>query len=266
MSSFRPRIYWLFLVLPFSAFAHGYDPVVKMQTTYLSAFILTSLWLAYSIGALRIKTKWRHFFAYQSATVIALFTIFGRLDKWAEISTAAHMSQHMLMMTVIAPLWVIAKPLPQWRSVLGNIIVYIWQPALRIAHYPVLAALLHAACIWIWHAPKLYAQVLVNPWMHVLQHSAFLFSAGIFWWSVLRSNYHAAPRAFMGLLFTLMHTGFLGALLTFANLPLFKTNGTLASQQLAGLIMWVLGSFPYFVASIWCGVRWLPQVWRQQRL
>lgn len=53
-----------------------------------------------------------------------------------------------------------------------------------------------------------------------------------------------APWALLALLFTLMHTGFLGAVLTFAESPLYGEARSLADQQLAGLIMWVVGSVP----------------------
>lgn len=252
--------------LPFAAYAHNQYGAAKTQTIFISGCIIFTLWLAYSIGAFRVRPKFSAWAAFQVGSLVALLTIFGRLDKLAEISTAAHMTQHMLMMTVIAPLWAISRPLPQWASILGQGIVRVWTPMLYIARYPVLAAGLHAALIWIWHAPKLYNLALAHPWWHVFQHTCFLLSAGIFWWSVLRSNYHAAPRAFMALLFTLMHTGFLGALLTFANFTLYKANGSLESQQLAGLLMWVMGSFPYFLAAIWCGLRWFPQMLRRSEI
>jgi len=44
-----------------------------------------------------------------------------------------------------------------------------------------------------------------------------------------------------------MHTGSLGALLTFARAPLYPP-GDLADQQLAGLVMWVPGGLVYLAA------------------
>jgi cytochrome c oxidase assembly factor CtaG len=57
-----------------------------------------------------------------------------------------------------------------------------------------------------------------------------------------------------------MHTGFLGALLTFANAPFYGDTRSLADQQLAGLIMWVIGGIPYFIASLWIAYRWFRQM------
>jgi len=46
-----------------------------------------------------------------------------------------------------------------------------------------------------------------------------LLSAGLFWWAVLFPSPPNRGRALLALLITLMHTGLLGALLTFAKSP-----------------------------------------------
>jgi putative membrane protein len=58
----------------------------------------------------------------------------------------------------------------------------------------------------------------------------------------------------------LMHTGFLGAVLTFARAPLYGEARDLQDQQLAGLIMWVLAAIPYIIASAWIAHRWFRQL------
>ena len=60
------------------------------------------------------------------------------------------------------------------------------------------------------------------------------------------------------LLFTVVHTGLLGALLVFARLPLYRVAGSaLAEQQMAGLVMWVPGGLVYLLAAVWAAARWL---------
>jgi len=61
-----------------------------------------------------------------------------------------------------------------------------------------------------------------------------------------------------------MHTGFLGAVLTFAGTPLYDEARSLPDQQLAGLIMWVPGAIPYLLASAWVGHRWDQQLHRRR--
>jgi len=89
-------------------------------------------------------------------------------------------------------------------------------------------------------------------------------TAGLFWWAVLRSTQATTPRALLALLFTLMHTGFLGGRLTIKNTTLYGAARSVQSQQLAGLIMWVVGALPYMVAVLWCGERWFQKMVQRQ--
>ena len=114
------------------------------------------------------------------------------------------------------------------------------DPACRAL--PTLLALLHGAVIWIWHTPKLYVLALDNLWWHAFEHACFLFTGWLFWWSVLRANPKQVPQALMAVLLTLMHTGLLGALLTFGSVSFYGEGRSVEDQQLAGLIMWVPGA------------------------
>lgn len=236
----------------------------------LAALLLVLVWASYCLGAVRLTPGRYQWAAFQAAMLVTAFTIFGPLDTLAETSTAMHMTQHMLMMVVIPPLMVMAQPLPQWSAAAARwtsassaSTSRLWRPWLRWARYPMLLATLHAAVVWFWHAPRLYVLALEDPWWHVVEHACFLLSAGLFWWAVLRSGHRAAPRAMLALLFTLMHTGFLGALLSFSGAPLYGDNRDLQDQQLAGLLMWVLGGLPYLAAAAWCGQRWFQQMLRR---
>lgn len=248
---------------PVVVFAH--NPLAQETgdpAVVFGALLLLLIWLAYCLGCRRVPTTVIRWWTFQAATVITAFALFGPLDEWAETNTAAHMVQHMLMMVVIAPLWVLARPLPQWHSLNAAAVKTLFGPLLKCVRYPILAASIHGVVIWFWHAPKLYVLALEHPWWHVFEHVCFLLTAGIFWWSVLRSQQRRAPRALLALLFTLMHTGFLGALLTFAPVSLYGEARSLTDQQLAGLLMWVLGGIPYFGAAIWVGWRWFSRILR----
>lgn len=249
----------------------------ELLPSVLGALVILLLWLGYCMGALRVPPGRYRWLTFQLATLLMVFTVFGPLDELAETSTAMHMTQHMLMMAVIPPLLVLARPLPQWTAAIEagryprqtpgrpSRISYpkLWGYWLRFARYPFLAACIHAAVVWFWHAPRLYMLALDHPWWHLVEHACFLLSAGLLWWAVLRSSQRAAPHAMLALLFTLMHTGFLGALLSFGHTPLYGASRELQDQQLAGLIMWVLGGLPYLAAAGWCALRWFQQMQRR---
>lgn len=250
------------LLFPALGFAHNPFASVNTNTIpiFISAGVLFISWSIYQIGTLRLHPLLIRWVIFQFAIVITAFTIFGPFDEWAETSTAMHMNQHMMLLMVISPLYVLARPLPQYYAVLGRVVSWIWLPILRITHYPLLTAGLQMVVIWFWHSPKFYMLALNHPWWHVFEHFTFLFTSFLFWWSILLCTPKTAPRAFLALLLTLMHTGFLGALLTFAHSSMYGAGRSLESQQLAGLIMWVLGSFPYFIGSFWCGIRWFQHI------
>lgn len=72
----------------------------------------------------------------------------------------------------------------------------------------------------------------------------------------------ARGAALLALGVTLMHTGLLGALLTFGTVSFYGPQRSLADQQLAdqqlaGLLMWVPGSLFYLAGGAWAAPRWL---------
>ncbi len=246
---------------PAATFAHGtlssagsfeQAPVWFVQVVFVLA------WLGYGAGALRYPPRSSPRMAFHLAMLIAGLTLFGPLDELAERNTAWHMGQHMLLIVVVAPLLVLARPLSQWRAVLGPRADAVWRPLHRLSRRPMVCALLHAAAVWFWHAPAPYIAAVQSPLWHVLEHTCFMLSGWLFWWSVLRPSRLGALPAAGALLFTVMHTGLLGALLTFAKVPLYSTEVTaLADQQLAGLVMWVPGGLVYLLAVVSVAWRWL---------
>ena len=103
------------------------------------------------------------------------------------------------------------------------------------------------------------------------QHSSFFFSALLFWWAILRPGLRrdSFGLACLYILTTAMHTGVLGALLTFApsvwypvysaGAPAFGLSG-LEDQQLGGLIMWVPGGLVYLVIALLLFSAWLKSI------
>jgi putative membrane protein len=234
-------------------------------------------------AVLPLPTPWRRA-GFHLAMLLAGLALFGPLDDLAERSTAWHMSQHMLLMVVVAPLLAMSRPGPQWRALLGPLrhapgaqdlgparsaglamagaLRRLLLAALRVlvqaSRRPMACAMLHALAIWAWHAPVLYMAAVMDTTLHVLEHLSFLLTGVLFWWSVLQPGRHGAPQAALALLFTLMHTGLLGAALTFApELLYWKESRELWDQQLAGLLMWVPGGTVYVLAAVWATGAWL---------
>lgn len=255
-------------LLPQSALAHSLTngPLYERMPLAITALVLATAWGLYILGARRIPTRRSEAAWFHSAMLLAAFSIFGPIDDWAEASTSWHMTQHMLFIVVIAPMWALARPLPQWRAVTGRLGQPLWSAVLRWGRYPVALAMLHGAIIWIWHTPRLYLLALDNLWWHAVEHACFLLTGWLFWWSTLRANPKQVPQALMANLLTLMHTGLLGALLTFASTSFYGASRDVADQQLAGLIMWVPGGLIYLLGAGWIAWRWLKRMRRRQEV
>lgn len=257
--------------LPYAGLVQAHNPITSVGEEQIAAlltlFALVVYWLFYLVGVKRKRPSSGQLVLFQLAAGLCAFAVLGPLDDWAKTSSAAHMTQHMLLMVVIAPLWVMSRPLAQIIAGSGRMWAWCWRSPfmlmLGLARRPLVAAYVHGAIVWFWHMPYFYMLAVENVWWHAFEHLCFLLTAGVFWWAVLKGGRRNTPWALLALLFTLMHTGFLGALLTFASAPLYGEARSLGDQQLAGLIMWVLGAVPYFMAAVWMGNAWYKQLQHQ---
>lgn len=202
------------------------------------------------------------FWAGWLALIVALVS---PLHAMGEALFSAHMAQHEVLMVVAAPLLVLGRPmvpflwnLPMaWRRTAGS-----WTKS-RALNDPLSAWLLHALALWIWHAPALFQATLRSDLVHTLQHVSFLFSALLFWWTLIRGH---AGKGVLYVFTTAVHTSILGALLTFAPVVLYPAYSAstaawgltpLEDQQLAGLIMWVPAGVVYVVAGLAFFADWM---------
>lgn len=127
------------------------------------------------------------------------------------------------------------------------------------------AAVVHGLLLWLWHVPAVYTVVLQDAAAHLLATALLLGSAWWFWRALLQAPPPWRGAALMALLATMAHTGLLGALLTFAGQPLYPVQAAgarawglepLHDQQLAGLLMWVVGALGYLLAAVLLALRW----------
>jgi cytochrome c oxidase assembly factor CtaG len=190
---------------------------------------------------------------------------------------SAHMVQHEILMLLSAPFFVLGRPviallkaLPSgWARNLasfGN--APKWQIFWRTVTFPVTAWVIHAVALWMWHIPYLFQATLDNDFVHSLQHTSFLFSALLFWWALMhgRARMKGYGLAVLYVFTTAMHTGALGALLTFAGRLLYPDYASttwawhltpLEDQQLGGLIMWIPAGVVYVVAGLALFAAWM---------
>jgi putative membrane protein len=209
---------------------------------------------------------------------LALFVaLVSPVHAWGRVLFSAHMTQHEILMLVAAPLLVLGRPViaflwafpVNWSRRIGNLGKLRWlNRTWRLFTIPFVAWLVHAIVLWAWHIPILFEAVLHNEWVHTAQHLSFLISALLFWWALVHG-----PQGVMGygaavlyLFTTSLHSGILGALITFAGSVWYPSYvGLTASwgftpledQQLGGLIMWIPAGLVYVIAGMALFAGWL---------
>jgi len=209
---------------------------------------------------------------------LALFTaLVSPVHAWGQVLFSAHMSQHEILMLVAAPLLVLGRPLIaflwalplSWSRNLGNLGKITWINRLwRALTIPLVAWLLHAIALWVWHIPALFDATLHSEAVHTFQHLSFLLSALLFWWALIHGRHGAMGygAAVLYVFTTSLHSGALGALLTIAGsvwypsyAPLTASWGLtpLEDQQLGGLIMWIPAGLVYVIAGLALFAGWL---------
>lgn len=194
------------------------------------------------------------------------------LDRAADTSLAAHMVQHVLLLTVAAPLLAFAVPLPTllWalppESRRRSIAFTRRLQRHHDRHFPqwiTLALGIEAFVMLAWHIPVAYEAAIRHPVLHALEHASFLLVATAAWWSVATARRSLRGAAAVAGLFGSVPGMALGAAMVLGPRPWYpiyvrtSVGAALANQQLAGVIMWAFGGMAAVVAGAAMFAAWL---------
>ena len=194
-------------------------------------------------------TPWQQI-SFHTATLVAIIALISPLDHLGDdYLFSAHMVQHLLLMFISAPLWLIGTPgwlleslVPSW---LHNFAYWLTRP--------LTAYIIFALSMTGWHVPLFYNLALEHDWIHISEHLNYMVAAVIGWWPIAGPKVSYAPkpapplRMIYNFLLLLPFTA-LAAALTFSEMPFYPYYtsaprilglSVLADQQLGGLIMWV---------------------------
>ena len=184
------------------------------------------------------------------AWAILAATWLGPLPALSRHSFAAHMTLHMLVVAVAAPLLALGLAGGRFDPLRS-------RPRLFA---PVPASIVELVVVWTWHAPALHHAARSDVLIFAIEQATFLAAGLLLWFSVLGAGaLRTANRAGAGivaLLLTSMHMTLLGALLALSPRPLYghaATTGTLSAiddQQLGGAIMLVVGGVVYLLGGV----------------
>jgi cytochrome c oxidase assembly factor CtaG len=182
------------------------------------------------------------------------------------------MVQHLLLMTVAAPLILLGAPaivllqsLPQGFRCSALAQLRRWPPvqgAARFMTHPVFCWLASTATVIGWHVPALFALGMGAEGWHAVEHASFFAAGLLFWWPVVQPWPSLArwPDTSIPLYLFLatLPCDALSAFLVFCNRVVYPhylsahrqfNVSPLGDQESAGALMWVWVTFAYLVPA-----------------
>jgi putative membrane protein len=268
----EPGIWWA---------AWNWDPLILLSISLFAWYYgsgLRRLWTRVGRGQ---KIHGWQAACFLAALVMLLFALLSPLDALAEELASLHMVQHMLLIMVAAPLFVVGSPgfvlawglSAGWTSPARSVLAFAFRlPQESRLWHPLLLWTLFAALTWSWHHPILYQAALRDPLLHDAQHLSFFLGACLFWRACLDplATRRLSPLASIPYLFaTSVQASALGVFLALSPRAWYDVYAPrtgawgftpLEDQQLAGLIMWMPACllFPAIAAIVFA--TWLARL------
>lgn len=207
----------------------------------------------------------------------------GLLALWAVVASplaamdhhllTAHMAQHLILMTVSAPLTLLGAPViallngsakPFGRLVSGMLLRY--SPVRtfgQLVAHPLFCWFAGTATVIAWHTPALFELGMESARWHEVEYACF-FAAGIlFWWPVVQPWPSLAALSTWGvplyLFLATLPCDALSAFLTFCGRVVYPhylsvhrlfNFSPLGDQECAGALMWVWVTFVYLAPAV----------------
>jgi putative membrane protein len=241
--------------------------------------------LVYLCGWLRLRTV--------SPTVVPAWRVTcglsGLLSVWVAVGSplaaldhewlTAHMIQHLLLMSVAAPLIWLGTPILAMRHGLPRQVVSLVSSSCRLPVVQHIGGVIaHPAFCWcaaavtltVWHVPAALTTAMHSNTWHLIQHASFLVSGLLFWWPVVQPwpSARMEPQWSMVLYLFLatLPCDVLAAFLIFSErlaYPIYLVGSgrseasVLADQEYAGALMWTCVTIIYLVAGTIVSIRLL---------
>jgi putative membrane protein len=181
----------------------------------------------------------------------------GPLPELAREAFFAHMTMHMAVVAVAAPL--LAAGIRGGRLDLA-------RKAPRL-FAPIQASIVELVIVWAWHTPALHHAARHYTAVFIAEQGSFLIAGCFLWLAAIGGDRldikNRSAAGVIGLLLTAIHMTLLGALLALSPRPLYAHAGefsglrALDDQHLGGAIMLLVGGISYLFGGLWLTLRLL---------
>ena len=181
-----------------------------------------------------------------------------------------HMLQHLLSMTVAAPLILAGAP---GRAILRGLPPAVRHAAVtflrsdaarRIGRWltsPIACWLIGTGVVIAWHVPTAHELSMRSHAWHFVQHVTFFAGGLLFWWPVLNRSSGRLPAssAPLYLFLATLPCDALSAFLSFCGRSIYPSHGSapatfgltaLQDQELAGALMWFWVTIAYLIPAV----------------
>jgi putative copper resistance protein D len=200
------------------------------------------------------------------------------IDAYADVRLSVHMTQHLLLTMVAAPLLVLGAPVtlllraatPAFRR--RWLLPPLHSRPVRLLTAPVVCWAQFAVVLWASHFSPLYEAAVRNAGVHVLEHLLYIASAVLFWSPVVGIDPSpkrlSHPARLLYLFLAMPQASFLGLALWGTDRVLYPAYqaalgpAALDDQRLAGTIM---GSAGMLLMVVALGLVFLDWVVREER-
>jgi putative membrane protein len=220
---------------------------------------------AYAWASARSSLRFGQAVVFFAGLAVVAAALTSPLDGAAGRHLTAHMVQHLLLVSVAAPLLVAGRPYDVLTSAVRRRRTW---PALDRPTAPavVAAAVLQVGTLVLWHLPVLYDAALRHEAVHALEHVAITATAVALWFVLTRVDGEAAGAAVIAVFVATLPTMALGVAMTISRTPWYAyyatTAAPLADQQLAGVVMWAYGGLASLAAAIALFAAWMRRLER----
>lgn len=212
---------------------------------------------------------WR-MISFLSGIAVGWLAIASPIDALGQFLLFAHMTQHVLLMSISPILIVLGAPtVPILRGLPRSFVKNDLAPWMNSSAFHWLQDLItHPVFVWLitnisfvlWHTPTAYELALRNNTWHDVEHACFFFTFLAFWWIVLepwptRSRFSRwliipflAAAEVVNTAVSLFLV-FYGKVIypTYAHVPRIFGISPLTDQAAAGAEMWVMGGMVFWV-------------------
>lgn len=265
------------------------------QPDWISIALAIGMAALYLIGVRRLTRRgdawqWNRTFAFLAGCLALVWVLNGGAAAWGRFRFDAHMVQHMAMMMIVPPLWVLGAPVtllsrataPRTDGSRGMrewVLAALHSRYSQIISSPPLAGLIFVGSLVIFYFTPLFELAMYHHLGHVLMTVHFLASGYLFAWVLIGIDPSTKPinpvLKLLTLLVTLAFHAFFGIAMVSAawivaedwylDLGMYSLERLELIQVRGGTIMWAISEVPTVGYAILVAVMWMQSDDRRAR-